>query len=158
MTTQLSKRDLIRGFRSWLRNQTNSIQFDEQLLTNSRTARASQRLLQASAVLNALAPILLIAVMSISVMAQGPSGGSIFGGDDQTLGNGVREVIKWGRNLLFLLGIGGLMWAAVNYMTEKNWTKQALGGVFCFAFGAVASLAYSFSQGNAVNLDTDLGN
>jgi hypothetical protein len=158
MTIQLSKRNLIRGFRSWLRNQTNALQIDEQLLTNSRTARASQRLFQASAILNALTPILLIGIMSISVMAQGPSGGSIFGGDDQTLGNGVREVIKWGRNLLFLLGIGGLMWAAVNYMTEKNWTKQALGGVFCFAFGAVASLAYSFSQGNAVNLDTDLGN
>ena len=158
MTTQLSKRDLIRGFRSWLRNQTNAVQINDQLLTNSRTARASQRLFQASAILNTLAPILLIGIMSISVMAQGPSGGSIFGGDDQTLGNGVREVIKWGRNLLFLLGIGGLMWAAVNYMTEKNWTKQALGGVFCFAFGAVASLAYSFSQGNAVNLDTDLGN
>ena len=158
MTTQLSKRDLIRGFRSWLRNQTNAVQINDQLLTNSRTARASQRLFQASAILNTLAPILLIGIMSISVMAQGPSGGSIFGGDDQTLGNGVREVIKWGRNLLFLLGIGGLMWAAVNYMTEKNWTKQALGGVFCFAFCAVASLAYSFSQGNAVNLDTDLGN
>ena len=158
MTIQLSKRNLIRGFRSWLRNQTNALQIDEQLLTNSRTARTSQRLFQASAILNALTPILLIGIMSISVMAQGPSGGSIFGGDDQTLGNGVREVIKWGRNLLFLLGIGGLMWAAVNYMTEKNWTKQALGGVFCFAFGAVASLAYSFSQGNAVNLDTDLGN
>jgi len=50
------------------------------------------------------------------------------------------------------------MWAAFNYMTEKNWTKQAVGSVFCFAFGAVASLAYSFSQGNAVNLDTNLGN
>jgi hypothetical protein len=158
MTTKLSKRNLIRGYRSWLRNQTNAVQIDGQLLTNSRTARASQRLFQASAILNALTPVLLIGIMSVSVMAQGPSGGSIFGGDDQTLGNGVREVIKWGRNLLFLLGIGGLMWAAVNYMTEKNWTKQALGGVFCFAFGAVASLAYSFSQGNAVNLDTDLGN
>jgi hypothetical protein len=158
MTTKLSKRNLIRGYRSWLRNQTNAVQIDEQLLTNSRTARASQQLFQASAILNALTPVLLIGIMSVSVMAQGPSGGSIFGGDDQTLGNGVREVIKWGRNLLFLLGIGGLMWAAVNYMTEKNWTKQALGGVFCFAFGAVASLAYSFSQGNAVNLDTDLGN
>src|SRR3954447_839693 len=158
MTTQLSKRNLIRGFRSWLRNQTNAVQIDEQLLTNSRTARASQRLFQASAILNALTPVLLIGIMSVSVMAQGPSGGSIFGGDDQTLGNGVREVIKWGRNLLFLLGIGGLMWAAVNYMTEKNWTKQALGGGFCMAFGSVASLVYSFSQGSAVNLDTDLGN
>jgi len=158
MTTQLSKRDLIRGFRSWLRNQTNAVQIDEQLLTNSGTARASQRLLQASAILNALAPILLIGIMSVSVMAQGPSGGSIFGGDDQTLGNGVREVIKWGRNLLVLLGFGGLMWAVVNFMLEKNWTKQALGGAFCLGFGGIATLVYSFSQGNAVNLDTDLGN
>ena len=154
--TQLSECKLIRNLFSWLRNQTNAVQVDEQLLTNSRTARTSQRLLQASAIVNALTPLFLIGIMSVSVMAQGPSGGSIFGGNDQTIGNGVREVIKWGRNLLFLLGIGGLMWAAVNYMTEKNWTKQALGGVFCFAFGAVASLAYSFSQGNAVNLDTDL--
>jgi len=154
--TQLSECKLIRNLFSWLRNQTNAVQVDEQLLTKSRAARTSQRLLQASAIVNALTPLLLIGIISVSVMAQGPSGGSIFGGNDQTIGNGVREVIKWGRNLLFLLGIGGLMWAAVNYMTEKNWTKQALGGVFCFAFGAVASLAYSFSQGNAVNLDTDL--
>jgi len=149
-------------FRRWLHNQTNALRIDEQLLTNSHTARASRRLLQASVIVNALMPLLVIGIVfsltTVSVMAQGPSGGSIFGGNDQTLGNGVREIIKWGRNLLFLLGIGGLMWAAVNYMTEKNWTKQALGGVFCFAFGAVASLAYSFSQGNAVNLDTDLGN
>lgn len=157
MATQLSKRYLIRGFRSWLGNQTNVVQIDEQLLTNSRSARASQKLFYASAIVNALTPVLVIGIMSVSVMAQGPSGGSIFGGDDQTLGNGVREVIKWGRNLLFLLGIGGLMWAVVNFMMEKSYTKQALGGCFCLAFGAIASLAYSFSQGNAVNLDTDLG-
>src|SRR2546430_13009871 len=51
-------------------------------------------------------------------------------------GNGVREAMKWGRNLLFLLGIGGLMWAAFNYMTEKSWTKQAIGGAFCFGFSS----------------------
>jgi hypothetical protein len=149
-------------FRKWLRDRANTVEIDQHLLANSRTARTSQYLLQASVILNALTPVLtIVAVFSltaVTAMAQGPSGGSIFGGNDQTLGNGVREIIKWGRNLLFLLGIGGLMWAAVNYMTEKNWTKQALGGIFCFAFGAVASLAYSFSQGNAVNLDTDLGN
>ena len=149
-------------FRKWLNDRANTVEIDQHLLATSVTARASQRLIQASVILNALAPVLtIVAVFSltaVTAMAQGPSGGSIFGGNDQTLGNGVREIIKWGRNLLFLLGIGGLMWAAVNYMTEKNWTKQALGGIFCFAFGAVASLAYSFSQGNAVNLDTDLGN
>jgi len=149
------------NFRKWLNDRANTVQIDQNLLAHSRAARTSQRFIQASVILNALTPVLTIvsvfSLTAVTAMAQGPSGGSIFGGNDQTLGNGVREIIKWGRNLLFLLGIGGLMWAAVNYMTEKNWTKQALGGVFCFAFGAVASLAYSFSQGNAVNLDTELG-
>ena len=138
--------------------QINSIRIDHDLLMHSRAARISKRLVQASVVINALAPALLICLTAVCAMAQGPTGGTIFGGNDQTLGNGVRELIKWGRNLLFLLGVGGIAWAAVNYMTEKNWTKQALGGGFCMAFGSVASLVYSFSQGSAVNLDTDLGN
>lgn len=157
--TKLKRFDM----RQWLRNQTADIAIDEGLEQHSIVARTSKRMLQASAVLHVLTPLLVIAAVvlinAVPVLAQGSApGGSIFGGNDQTLGNGVREGIKWGRNLLFLLGIGGLMWAALNYMTEKNWTKQAIGGVFCFAFGAVASLAYSFSQGNAVNLDTNLGN
>lgn len=151
------------NMRMWLRNRAAEVAIDENLLQQSRVARVSKALIQGSALVNALAPVLfvvtLIAITPLMVMAQGSApGGSIFGGNDQTLGNGVREAIKWGRNLLFLLGIGGLMWAAFNYMTEKNWTKQAIGSVFCFAFGAVASLAFSFSQGNAVNLDTTLGN
>lgn len=151
-----------RRFGAWLGAQTNTVQIDQDLSTRSRAARTSRRLIQASIVVNTLAPVIAIAAIicltAVSTMAQGPSGGTIFGGNDQTLGNGVREVVKWGRNLLFLLGVGGIAWAAVNYMTEKNWTKQALGGGFCMAFGSVASLVYSFSQGNAVNLDTDLGN
>jgi len=148
---------------NWLRSQTTGLDasIDSTLLEHSRTARISRRMIQASAVLNALTPaltlIVVFSVASVSVMAQ-PAGGSIFGGNDQTLGNGVREMIKWGRNLLFLLGVGGIAWAVVNYMTEKNWTKQAIGGALCFAFGSIASLAFSFSQGSAVNLDTDLGN
>lgn len=150
------------NMREWLRNRAADVAVDENLLQQSGVARASKTLLQTSAVLHLLTPVLVIIVIvalnAIPVLAQGSApGGSIFGGNDQTLGNGVREAIKWGRNLLFLLGIGGLMWAAFNYMTEKNWTKQAIGSVFCFAFGAVASLAFSFSQGNAVNLDTNLG-
>ena len=150
------------NMREWLRNRTADIPIDTGLEQQSIVARGSKRLLQASALLHVLTPLLaivaVVAINAVPVLAQGSApGGSIFGGNDQTLGNGVREAIKWGRNLLFLLGIGGLMWAAFNYMTEKNWTKQAIGGVFCFAFGAVASLAYSFSQGNAVNLDTNLG-
>jgi hypothetical protein len=143
---------------AWISAQTNTVHIDQKLLMHSCAARVGKRLMQASVVINVLAPVLVICLTAVCTMAQGPSGGTIFGGNDQTLGNGVREIIKWGRNLLFLLGVGGIAWAAVNYMTEKNWTKQALGGGFCMAFGSVASLIYSFSQGNAVNLDTDLGN
>lgn len=145
-----------------LRKQISAVEVDRDITARSRPARVGLRLIQASIVVNTIAPLLVItaviALNALPVLAQSGPGGTIFHGNDQTLGNGVREMIKWGRNLLFLLGVGGLMWAALNYMTEKNWTKQALGGIFCFGFGSVASLAYSFSQGNAVNLDTDLSN
>ena len=143
---------------AWVSAQTNTVQIDQKLLMHSRAARVGKRLMQASVVLNLLAPVLVICLTAVCTMAQGPSGGTIFGGNDQTLGNGIRELIKWGRNLLFLLGVGGIGWAVFNYMTEKNWAKQAIGGGFCMAFGSIASLVYSFSQGSAVNLDTDLGN
>src|SRR6266511_3377901 len=114
------------NIRRWLRDRAANVAIDESLLQQSRTAQASKQLIQASMIVHVLTPVLvilgIITLTALPVIAQSP-GGSIFGGNDQTLGNGVREAIKWGRNLLFLLGIGGLMWAAVNYMTEKNWTK-----------------------------------
>jgi hypothetical protein len=42
-------------------------------------------------------------------------------------------------------------------MTEKSWGRQMLGGGISMGIGGILSLIYSFSQGNAVNLDTDLG-
>jgi hypothetical protein len=44
-----------------------------------------------------------------------------------------------------MLGMGGLIWAAINYMAQKNWTKAAISSVFCFAFGAVFSLIFTFA-------------
>ena len=147
--------------RKWLHDRAGDMALDENLLQHSRTARVSRGLIQASVVIHVITPVLVLVTMlalaTVSVYAQAP-GGSIFGGNDQTIGNGVREAIKWGRNLLFLLGVFGVMWAVLNYMMEKNWSKQLIGGIACFCFGGVASLAYSFSQGQAVNLDTNLGN
>jgi hypothetical protein len=147
--------------RKWLHDRAGDVAIDENLLQHSRTARVSRGLIQASVVIHVLTPVLvlvtMLALVVVPVYAQAP-GGSIFGGNDQTIGNGVREAIKWGRNLLFLLGVFGVMWAVLNYMMEKNWSKQLIGGIACFCFGGVASLAYSFSQGQAVNLDTNLGN
>jgi hypothetical protein len=146
---------------AWLRNQTTDVAIDETLLQQSAIARTAKRLIQASMIVHALSPVLvvigIIALSAVPALAQSP-GGSIFGGNDQTLGNGVREAIKWGRNLLFLLGVGGVMWGAFNVMTEKNWTKQFLGGALCLGFGGIVAIAQSFSQGNAVNLDTTLPN
>ena len=48
-------------------------------------------------------------------------------------------------------------WGAANIMMEKAWGRQMLGGGICMGIGGIW-LVHSFSQGNAVNLDTDLGN
>ncbi len=147
--------------RKWLHDRGGDVAIDDNLLQHSRTARVSRGLIQASVVIHVLTPVLvlvtMLALVAVPVYAQAP-GGSIFGGNDQTIGNGVREFIKWGRNLLFLMGVVGIGWALVNYTFEKNWAKQLIGGIGCFCFGGVATLAYSFSQGQAVNLDTSLGN
>lgn len=149
-----------KAIRQWFDNRTPDMGVDKELFERSRLARTSRRLIQASVVIHALVPVVTIVCMLVfcaePALAQTP-GGSIFNGNDQTLGNGVREAIKYGRNLLFLLGVAGIMWAAVNYMFEKNWFKQLIGGIACMGFGAIAAIAYSFSQGQAVNLDTNLG-
>jgi hypothetical protein len=147
----------------WSRAQTNACRVNGVLLERSRVARAGHRVIQLAVFVRAIEPLLMLIAATLlvttSALAQQPGGGgNIFGGNDQTLGNGVREAIRWGRNLLFLLGVGGVGWGAINYMTEKAYMKQFLGGGLAMSLGAIASLIYSFSQGNAVDLDTDLGN
>ena len=93
MTRTRNTQTGIAVFYNSLRDRANSVQIDPNLLTNSRAARCSRRLIQAGVILNALAPLLVISLSAVTVLAQGPSGGSIFGGNDQTIGNGVREVI-----------------------------------------------------------------
>jgi hypothetical protein len=140
---------------------TNVCKIDDDLLERSRFARAGHSLVHLAVFIRMIEPALtLIAVVLIAVvpaLAQTP-GGNIFGGNDQQLGSGVREAIRWGRNLLFLLGVAGVGWGAANIMMEKAWGRQMLGGGICMGIGGILSLVYSFSQGNAVNLDTDLGN
>ena len=149
----------------WSRVRTRNYGIDEEVYEQSRAARIGQRAIQAAVIIRAIEPVLVIVAMALLMiaaaahpaLAQTP-GGNLFGGNDQTLGNGVREAIKWGRNLLFLLGVVGVGWGIFNLMTEKAWGRQVIGGLLCLGFGGAVSLIYSFSQGDAVNLDTDLGN
>jgi hypothetical protein len=138
---------------------------DNYLLERSKAARAGQCVIQLAVLVRSIEPALvLISVLLLTgitlvqpAFAQ-VQGGTIFGQNDQAVGNGVREAIRWGRNLLFLLGVVGVSWGAMNIWLEKGWGKQMLGGGLCMGIGGILSLIYSFSQGNAVNLDTDLGN
>jgi len=149
----------------WVGVRTDAYKIDDEVYEQSRAARIGERAIQLAVILRAIEPLLVVTItafliviaMAHPAMAQTP-GGSIFGGNDQTVGNGVREAIKWGRNLLFLLGVVGVGWGIFNLMTEKAWGRQIIGGLLCLGFGGAVSLIYSFSQGNAVNLDTDLGN
>jgi hypothetical protein len=138
---------------------------DNDLLERSTAARVGHRVIQLAVLIRSIEPALaLIAVLLLMgiTLAQPAfaqvQGGTIFGQNDQAVGSGVREAIRWGRNLLFLLGVVGVSWGAMNIWLEKGWGKQMLGGGLCMGIGGVLSLIYSFSQGNAVNLDTDLGN
>lgn len=128
-----------------------------------RVARLGDKLIKAAKVISITEPIITLALLAMvmllssgEAMAQTPSG-NIFGSDQQ-VGNAIREAIKWGRNLLFLMGVVFVGWGVVNYGTEKSAAKQIVAAIGCFAFGGIVALVYSISQGNAVNLDTGFGN
>src|SRR5262245_49335762 len=89
------------------------IDLGEEML-ESRIARAGEKLMRTAVLMRAIEPVLVL-VAVVLVVAAGPAlaqapGGNIFGGSDQTVGNGVREAIRWARNILFLLGIGACAW------------------------------------------------
>ena len=133
---------------------------DQELLKQSQVARAGEKLIRAAVFIRMVEPLLalifMVLVITCPVQAQSP-GGNIFGGSDQTVGNGVREAIRWARNILFLLGIGAVAWGNVNIFLEKPYARQFIGGGASMAFGGIASLAYSFAKGQAVDVDTDVG-
>jgi len=131
---------------------------DNEILERSRIARIGNRVIQLAVIVRAVEPALLLVTTLILMSAPAFAQGSIFNSNDQTVGSGVKEAVRWGRNLLFLLGVGGVGWGAVNYMMEKAWVKQMIGGGMAMGLGGIASLVYSFSQGSAVGLNTDLEN
>lgn len=122
--------------------------------------RLGATLIRCAQLIHLIEPLAILAgwllAASLPVLAQAP-GGNIFGSDQQ-VGNAIREGIKWGRNLLFLMGIIFVGWAVLNYGTEKPATKQLIAAIGCFAFGGIVALVFSISQGNAVNFDTGFGN
>jgi len=127
---------------------------------NNTSARAGVRIIAFARVVQSIEPVivimLLLAAATVDTLAQTP-GGNIFGSDQQ-VGNAIREAIKWGRNLLFLMGVVFVGWGVVNFGTDKPSAKQFIAAIGCFAFGGIVALVYSISQGNAVNLDTGFGN
>lgn len=134
---------------------------DVEILEQSRIVRVGERLIHAAVFIRVVEPVLVFAALMFMIavgpaLAQAP-GGNIFGGSDQTVGNGVREAIRWARNILFLLGIGAVAWGTVNIFLEKPYARQFIGGGASMAFGGIASLAYSFAKGQAVDVDTDVG-
>jgi hypothetical protein len=133
---------------------------DPELLARSRTARIGLSFIKAVYIARSIELVFMIVpvifISAIEALAQQP-GGNIFGSDQQ-VGNAIREAIKWGRNLLFLMGVVFVGWGVINYGTEKPAAKQFVAAIGCFAFGGIVALVYSISQGNAVNLDTGFGN
>ncbi len=126
------------------------------ILGRRLTALARMITLLEPALVILLTTLLALMPLSSPAFAQTPGGG-IFGSDQQ-VGNAIREAIKWGRNLLFLMGVVFVGWGVVNFGTDKPSAKQFIAAIGCFAFGGIVALVYSISQGNAVNLDTGFGN
>ncbi len=130
-------------------------------MTDSRAARIGTKLIGLALLTEMMMPVLVLAgigVLScVPALAQTPAGG-IFNSDATTPGRGLVEAIKYFRNLIFLLGIVFFGWAGLNMGMEKPWGGKAMAGAACWGFAGLSALVYTFSQGTAVPLDTNLGN
>lgn len=142
---------------------TDAIEIDPASMSCSKMMRLGSRIIRFAQLTMTIEPFITLALCAmviclsaVQALAQAP-GGNIFGSDQQ-VGNAIREAIKWGRNLLFLMGVVFVGWGVVNYGSEKPAAKQIIASIGCFAFGGIVALVYSISQGNAVNLDTGFGN
>jgi len=144
----------LKGIRSGL---ANTCTVDKEIVERSRFTRVGKRLIQLAVIIRFIEPVLLVAATLI-LMSSPALGQDFFGQNDQALGSGIREALRWGRNLLFLIGVGVGIWGVVNYQTEKAYMRQFIGAGMAFGFGTIMAVIYSFSQGRAVDLDTDLGN
>ena len=102
----------------------------------------------------ALAALPVLVASVAPVLAQQP--GNIFDASDQTLGNGLKAFIRYMRNFFFLLGFIFLALMGWNIANNKPWGNKLAGAVFCWGFAAIGSLIYTFTQGEDVDLDTDL--
>ena|SRR5437868_4667319 len=110
--------------------------------------------------LSALMPLLLFGLVLLTPLAahaQTP-GGQIFGSSDQTVGNGVRAFTRWFRVFIFFAGVVGLGVCGLLKMIKQPWGGVAIGSAFCFGFAGVAQLVYSWSNGQEVEFNPDLGN
>ena len=128
-------------------------------LAISRVARAGRGLIKLSLGLKAIelsAAFILMAVICVSsAYAQAPSG-TLFGGNDQQLSQGVRSFIYWLRNGLFCAGIIFIAWGIINMaVREQPSFWKFAGGACAWAFAAICALVYSFSQGRTVQFDTE---
>src|SRR5262245_22369025 len=113
-----------------IRARMDACRVEDEPLERSAAARAGHRLIQLAVIVRTIETLLMLvaAVVLTAVPVFAQPGGSFFGQNDQATGSGVREAIRWGRNLLFLMGVGGIGWGAMNIMGGKAWGRQMLGG------------------------------
>src|SRR5574341_2079072 len=106
-------------------------EFDPVVIEQSRAARIGLGIVKAMSLAQKIEPIVTVVLVGLllllsagQALAQTP-GGNIFGSDQQ-VGKAIREAIKWGRNLLFLMGVVFVGWGVVNYGAEKPAAKQII--------------------------------
>lgn len=128
---------------------------------DSRIEKAIVGAVKGGLVLGSLMPLLLFGLVLVAApattFAQTP-GGQLFGSSDQTVGNGIRAFTRWFRVAIFFAGVIGLGACGILKMIKQPWGGVAIGSAFCFGFAGVAQLVYSWSNGQDVEFNPELGN
>lgn len=126
----------------------------------TRIEKAIVAAVKGGLVLSSFLPFLLLFGLIVlapqAAHAQTP-GGQIFGASDQTVGNGIRAFCRWFRVFIFFVGVIALGVVGILKLLKQPCGSVLFGSAFCFGFAGVAQLIYSFSNGNDVTFNPDLG-
>lgn len=126
--------------------------------SNSRTARFGKAAMFVGILLEAVAPVVTLAVVlaltAIPTMAQ--TGGTIFGQDQSMVPNAVRQTVIFAAGIAFLIGALTVIWGAFQYSRRQECMNCFIGGGLLMTIGGVIALVSYLSAGRAVTVDRTL--
>ena len=119
---------------------------------------AGRTLVRAGIVVGALSrPVscLIVMLLATAVPTFAADTGPVFNGNASNLSNIIRSGLLLAAAIVVAVGVAFGFKAIVNFGSDKEWSKQAIAAVLCFAASTVLAVMWAIAQGQVVDVGYD---